>query len=186
MDNLLRPSLNYLTSWYDDERQGQTLAQLLIEYETEIAQWLRHPERLLVLHDGPFDNLGSGFGIDETSGLEQKLGELSFVKLVLRKNLPQQYDADKSGWHVHAFYPIPRLPLFWSGSEFNYLSKHIAGYFVSGVESEGDGLAALQEDLRLAAFQTPVCSQRLKETTLTVDGPKLASGSSRSLLAGTA
>lgn len=166
MQNQLPPPLKYLTRWYSDEILGQTLALLLVEHADEISSWKQRAERLLACHSGPFEDLGDGFALDEISGeAYQKLNGLRFAKLVLRKNLPAQFEAEADGWHVHAFYPIPQLPLAWPGdSNFRYLTRYIAGYFVSGVEGEGDGLAAMLADLKLVQAKSPASLEHLGET----------------------
>lgn len=161
MQNQLQQPVKYITRWHSDELLGQTLALAVATQSQEIQQWMRRPERLLALNVGPFDDLGDGFDVQDFSGNQvQKLSELRFARLVLRKNLPEQQLAQSEGWHVHAFYPVPQLPLNWADRLFLYLCRYVAGYFVSGVESSGDGIAALAEDLELACA---VCSQRLNE-----------------------
>lgn len=161
MQNQLQQPVKYLTRWHSDDVFGQTLAVAAATQVQEIQQWARRPERLLALNVGPFDDIGDGFDVQDLGGNQvQKLNELRFARLVLRKNLPEQQAAHSDGWHVHAFYPEPQLPLNWGDRHFLYLSRYAAGYFVSGVESSGDGIAALAEDLELAAS---VCCQRLHE-----------------------
>ncbi len=154
-----------MTRWHSDDVLGQTLALMLMEQAGEIARWQARPERLLMLHGGPFDNLGDGsvFG-DGLDGSWQKLNGLRFARLVLRKNVAAQYDAEQGGWHVHAFYPIVQLPLEWTGDKsFRYLARHLAGYFVSGIESDGDGSQAAAADLELVASSSPAHLSYLRE-----------------------
>ena len=165
MLNQVQQPIRLMTRWYSDEILGQTLAEFLIEHSAEIERWIIRPERLLMLHSGPFNNLGDGLAYEDANGNNcQKLTALRFAKLVLRKNIPEQLDAPQNGWHVHSFYPIPYLPIDWLGDKsFNYLTRHLAGYFVSGIEDNGDGLAALSADLKLVSSQSSVQLLRLSE-----------------------
>jgi hypothetical protein len=165
MQNQLQQNLKYLTHWHSDEMLGQTLSLMLLDFASEIQHWQARPERLLVLHAGPFEDLGAGLMATELAeDAVQRLSYLRFAKLVLRKNSPEQLDVPVNGWHVHAFYPIPELPLWWSGdTAFRYLAYHIAGYFVAGIESSGDGTAAFASDIKLIHNSNPAQLQYLIE-----------------------
>jgi len=154
---LQQQPIRLITRWHSNEGLGQTLALMLLEQAEELARWQARPERLLMLHGGPFDNLGDGLVFEAGLGDSwQKLSDLRFARLVLRKNVVAQYEAAREGWHVHAFYPVAQLPLEWTGDRsFRYLARHLAGYFVSGIESEWDGSQAAAADLELVASSGP-------------------------------
>ena len=109
--------------------------------------------------------MGDGLVFGDNRGNDwQKLSNLRFACLVLRKNGAEQYEAEREGWHVHAFYPVAQLSLEWTGDRsFRYLARHLAGYFVSGIESEGDGSPAVATDLELAARSGPAYLAYLRE-----------------------